>query len=257
MLPWRAVSRAFLFAALFIIPPAPSCLAGAFLFSEGQGQFIAGVGYSEGSRRFDPSGTPVVAPSFRKAEAAGYLEYGLTARLTLIAAPTLAHEHDGPATNAFNGSDGSAFGARYGLVSWSTGILAVQALAEPPIGNLHHGAGDIRLMVGQSFHAFSVDGYVDVEPGIRVRGGPDPTEARFDAALGVRPRPAVLLLLQSFSSFAPPGAIVARSAYTKLQGSVVYDFSRTWSGQLGVVRTIFGQNAVRETGPLIALWYRF
>ena len=45
------------------------------LLPEGQGQLIAGVGYTEGSRRFEPSGQVVAAPTVRKLEAGGYLEY--------------------------------------------------------------------------------------------------------------------------------------------------------------------------------------
>ena len=233
------------------------CRAGAFLVPEGQGQFIAGIGYSESSRRFDRSGSIVVAPSFRKAQAAGYLEYGLTSRLTLIVAPTLTHEHDGPTTNAFNGSDGSAAGARFGLVRWATGIVALQALVQPPIGSTRATAGELRVVLGQSFLLSGLDGFVDLEPGVRLNGGSKPAEALVDVTLGIRPRPTVLFLLQSFSGLTPPSPSDLRTTYTKLQGSVVYDFSPAWSGQLGVVRTAFGRNMVRETGPIVALWHRF
>ena len=253
----RAVSvfvRCVLFLAFLAASP---CRAGAFLLPEGQGQFIAGVGYSEGSRRFDSSGNLVAAPKFQKAEAAGYLEYGLTPRLSLIVAPTLAHERDAPATNAFTGSDGSAFGARYQLAGAVTWVVALQALAQPPIGDMRHASVDLRAMFARSLVLFGTQSFIDFEPGGRLRGGEDPSEARFDTAFGLRFRASTLLLVQTFTTIAPAGPIVASSSYTKGQASIVHDFSPKWSVQAGLVRTLFGHNAVRETGPLLAVWYRF
>ena len=215
------------------------------------------AGYSEGSRSFDRSGNVVTSPKFQKAEAGGYLEYGLTSRLSLIAAPTLAHEHDAPATNAFTGSDGSAFGARYQLAGAITWVVAVQALVQPPIGDMRHPSVDLRALFGRSIALFGVPGFVDLEPGARLRGGEDPSEGRFDTAFGLRPRPSTLVLVQTFTTIAPSGPVVASASYTKAQVSVVQDISATWSAQVGVVRTLFGHNAVRETGPIFALWYRF
>ena len=243
--------------------------AGAFLLPEGQGQFIAGVGYSEGSRRFDPSGRVVVAPSFRKVEASGYLEYGYTPWLSLVVAPTLSHAHDAPATNTVTGSDSSAFGARLQLYGAPGRVIALQVLVQPPIGagsratQIADGGArslgcDVRLMAGLGFTMFGLPAFVDVEPGARVRADPFPTEGRLDLALGVRPMPSVLVLLQDFTTIAPSaGATIPLASSSKLQGSIVYDLSRAWSAQLGVIRTIAGRNAVRETGPLGAIWYRF
>lgn len=246
--------RSVLFLTLLAASP---CRAGAYLLPEGQGQFIAGVGYSEGSRRFDRFGTPVPAPKFQKTEAAGYLEYGLTSDLSVIAAPTLAHERDAPATNAFSGSDGSAFGARYRIAGGGSWVAALQALAQPPIGGMRHASVDLRVMAAQSISVAGLPGFVDIEPGTRVRGGQEPSEARLDTAFGLRPRPSVLLLMQTFTTIAPPGPAVASASYTKAQASVVYDLGPAWSAQAGIVRTLFGHNAVRETGPIFAVWYRF
>ena len=235
---------------------------------EGDGQFIASFGVSDGSRRFDSTGQAVSAPAYRKSAASGYLEYGFTPWLSLIAAPTLSHEN-GAAANSVTGSDSSAFGARLQLYGTPTRVVALQVLVQPPLGGgdraaqLADGgarslATDTRLMLGQSFTIFGWSGFVDLEPGARVRADPFPTEARFDLALGLRPRPNWMILVQDFASYAPPAAqVVPRAAYDKLQVSLVYDLSRRWSVQVGAVRTVAGINAVRETGPLAALWYRF
>lgn len=257
------------FAALVALATAGRVSAGAFLLPEGRGQFIAGVGYFEGSRRFDKAGHVVAQPSTRKIDASGYLEYGLTSWLSIVAAPTLSQEHGAPATNAVTGSDSSAFGVRLQIYGAPGQVVAVQALIQPPIGagsretQLANGgarslAGDLRFMLGQSFALFGSPWFVDIEPGARLRADPFPTEARFDIAMGVRPIPRLLILIQDFSSVAPSkGPLIARTSYSKLQGSVVYDLSPIWSVQVGGFRTIAGRNALRETGPLAALWYRF
>ncbi len=242
--------------------------AGAFLLPEGQGQFIAGVGYSQGSRRFDPAGAAVPTPTFRKAEASGYIEYGLTPWLSLVAAPTLSHANETSA-NSVTGSDSSAFGARLRLFEKANTVMAVQALLQPPIGGESEAseiadggarafAADLRVLFGRSINVFGLPAFVDVEPGARLRAAPFPTEARLDLTFGVRPVPRVLLLLQDFSAFAgSAGPLIQRCGYSKLQASVVYDLSRTWSVQAGGFWTVAGMNAIREMGPLAALWYRF
>lgn len=234
----------------------------------GTGQFIAGVGYSEATRRFDPWGNATPTPAFSKVEASGFLEYGVTDWLTLVAAPTLAHEHDGPATNSVTGSDASAFGARVALWQVPGWVVAVQALMQPPVGDesvaaqIQDGgarafAVDTRLMLGHGFALFGWPAFVDIDPGVRLRADPFPDETRLDATFGVRPWPRVLALVQDFSSWAPQRGLVERQSSSKLQASVVYDLSRTWSVQIGGFHTITGRDIVRETGPFGAIWVRF
>ncbi len=246
--------------------PCPA-VAGAFLMDEGYGQFIAGVGLSEGSRRFDSGGQAQPSPAYRKILASGYLEYGWRSWLTLIAAPTLARQ-GGVAANQVTGSDESAIGARLLLYARPGQVVSLQALVQPPLGGdrasqLASGGGrslatDLRLQAGQGFAIGAWPAFVDAAPGVRLRADPFPNEARLDLTFGVRPIPRLMLLLQDFSSFAPSrGPAVQRTDYSKVQASLVYDLSRRWSIQVGVFRTIAGLNAVRETGPLAALWTRF
>ncbi len=242
--------------------------AGAYLLPEGYGQFIAGIGFSEGSRRFDSTGRAVPSPAYRKVIASGYVEYGLKPWLTIIAAPTLAREN-GVASNTVTGSDSSAVGGRLRLWAAPDRVLSVQVLVQPPlapgdraaqlaVGGARNFAVDTRLMYAQSFSVFGRPAFVDVAPGIRARSDPFPTEVRLDVTLGVRPVPQLLFLLQSFLSLAPPsGPQIPRTEYDKLQASLVYDISPRWSVQLGGFRTIAGRNEVRETGPFGAVWVRF
>ena len=230
---------------------------------------LPNAGYSEGSRRFDQWGHAVPSPSFTKLEASGYFEYGVTDWFDLVLAPTLAHEHDGPATNSVTGSDASAFGGRVALYEGRGNVVALQALVQPPMGGesldqeLADGgarafAVDARLMLGRSFTVLGWPTFVDIDPGVRFRAAPFANEARVDATLGIRPWPRVLVLVQDFSSFAAPsGTLIERVDDSKLQVSAVYDLSKIWSVQVGGFRTFAGRNIVRETGPMAALWVRF
>ena len=252
------------FCAFAVSRPAD---AGAFLMDEGYGQFIAGVGFSEGSRRFDTTGRAMPTSAYRKLLATGYLEYGWRPWLTVVAAPTLARDN-GVAANQVTGSDGSAFGTRLLLFGRPGQVVSLQALIQPPLGGTRASqlatggtralAGDLRLQFGQSFTLGTWSAFVDVAPGVRLRTDPFPSEARLDISIGLRPIPPLMLLCQDFSSAAPSrGTVVQRTTYSKLQISLVYDIARRWSVQLGAFRTIAGRNAVRETGPLAALWMRF
>ena len=242
--------------------------AGAFMMPEGYGQFIAGIGFSEGSRRFDTGGVAQPAPAYRKLAASGYLEYGLTSWFTVVAAPTLARAN-GVAANTVTGSDSSAFGARLRLYEAVGRVVSLQVLVQPPllpgdraaqlaVGGARNLAVDVRLQFGQTFSVFGLAAFVDIAPGARVRADPFPTEARLDATLGIRLHSRLLILLQDFLSIAPSGGPqIPRTSYDKVQLSAVYDLSTRWSVQLGAFRTAAGRNAVRETGPFGALWVRF
>ena len=244
------------------------------MLPENYGQFIAGIGFSEGSRTFNNQGRAEPSPAYRKIAASGFVEYGYTPWLSLVAAPTLAREGNS-AANTVTGSDSSAFGARLRLAESATDVLSIQTLVQPPLApgdratQLADGGGrnlavDIRLMFAHTFSVFGMPTFIEMAPGARVRADPFPSEARLDVTFGIRPVARLLLLAQTFLSSAPSAGslmsqagYVATTAYGKLQVSAVYDIGPRWSVQLGVFRTIVGINTVRETGPLGAVWYRF
>ena len=114
------------------------------------------------------------------------------------------------------------------------------------------------MQYGRSFALGAWPAFVEVAPGVRLRTEPFPSEARLDLTFGLRPIPKLMLLLQGFASAAPSrGTLVQRTSYAKLQTSLVYDLSHWWSVQLGGFQTIAGRNAIRDAGPLAAIWRRF
>ncbi len=238
------------------------------MLPQGTGQFIAGVGYAEGSRRFEANGSLVATPSSHKLFAGGYLEYGLTDRLTVIVAPSFS-DGWGQTTDQGTGSDESAVGARVGIFQTPDTSLALQALIQPPIGNesqvqaLDDGgarlfAADLRLAYGHSFWLLGAPAFIDIEPGYKVRGPPFPNEGRLDVTFGVRPTSRLMLLLQNYDEIAgPSGPSLPSTAYSKIEASFVYDFSAAWSVQGGFFSTVLGRNVLRDGGPIVAAWYRF
>jgi protein XagA len=255
-------------SVLFVQAAGDAAWAGAFMLTPGTGQFIAGVGYTEATRRFDSYGDALPTPTFNKVEAIGYFEYGVSTSVDLVLAPTLSHQDDGPATNTVTGSDSSAVGARLALYQAPGSVLSVQALVQPPIGSENLAAQiadggartfatDVRVMAGREVALFGWDAFLDVEPGVRLRASPFPDEARIDATLGVHLSPRLMALAQEFSSFAgPSGTLIPRTDWSKAQLSLVYELSPRWSFQLGGLSTFAGRNIVRERGPFAAIWCR-
>jgi hypothetical protein len=244
--------------------------AGAFMMPEGQGQMIAGVGYIEATRTFTRFDKAVRTPAFREIEASAYVEYGLTDWLTLVAAPTVARMHGGEPGETYTGSDESAIGARLPLYRDDVRIVSVQALAEPALpgaggaaavnalGGPNAWAADFRAQYGQAFPVLGGEGFVDIEPSVRLRGGGWPTETHLDVTLGLRPKPRLMILLQDFTQSAPSGGPRAPATlFTKVALSLVYDLAPAWSVQAGGLMVPTGRNAGREIGPLAALWHRF
>ncbi len=242
--------------------------AGAYLLAQGYGQFIAGAGFTEGTRRFDRSGNAAPAPAYRKYVLSGYLEYGVAPSFTLVVAPTLARA-SGVADNTVTGSDASAIGGRVALATGPSQVVSVQVLVQPPlapgdrtaqlaVGGARNLAVDARVMAAHAFALFGLPAFVDVALGPRVRADPFPTETRLDLAFGIRPIPRLLLLAQDFFSAAPAaGASIPSQSYDKVLASLVFDVTPRWSVQLGGQYTAFGRNTVREAGPFGAVWYRF
>lgn len=99
--------------------------------------------------------------------------------------------------------------------------------------------------------------FVSLEPGARVGAAGYAPQARFDATLGARILSRYQIFLQTFASYEPKTTTQVRTAYDKLQASLLYDLSPTWTLQVGCFRTVAGRNAERDVGPLLAAWHRF
>ncbi len=243
--------------------------AGAFNELAGQGIVIVRGTFDSGSHSYDVRGHLVKTAPYTKREASAYIEYGITDWLQAIIKPDLVSTRlGGTPGGRYTGIGTSEAGAQLRLLLFGPAVLAVAGTFHLPastrernlalIGNTSRDS-DGRALFGVAFDLGPWPSFLDAEAGYRIRGGHAPDEYHVDLTLGARPKPNVLLLLQSFTTI-PTGRGVdwfPRSQYSNAEVSVVYDFDPRWSIQLGVFTTVAGRNALRERGVETSLWYRF
>jgi hypothetical protein len=246
---------------------AGTAQASAWPQPRGEGQAILTSVYSHSDKGFDGSGETVDIDDYTKAEAYLLVEYGLTDDLTLMLTPSFSH------VEVDNGDDSTGlgyteFGARYRLLHGDTGVLSAQASLRLPGKKRRDNIAqigatdseiDLRLLAGKSFKLGDKNGFIDIQPGYRIRNGGPPSEFRLDATLGVRPAEKMLLMAQSFNvvSDGRGTGVFGKHRYSNFYLSGAYDVAPKWSLQLGVLGTVAGRNALRERGVLAAVWRRF
>lgn len=250
-------------AAAFV--PA-TALAGAWTWPEGTGQAIlslaAGAGEVDG-----PSGAGWARES--KLETSLDVEYGLRDELTLFMQSGLEDYAIGaPASDSYRGFDYSAAGLRARLLSSQSLVWSVQGAALAPgardaerpaqAGNTGFDS-DWRTLVGSSFLVGDVWSFADASVGYRTRGGGPADEWVADFTLGAHLRPNLTVLAQSFNAVSNGSrAPLFPAAQTMtVEPSLVYDFDKVWSAQIGFYATMRAINANRENGVVVALWRRF
>lgn len=238
--------------------------AGAWTPEKGDGQVIVSGLYSEALEAFGDGGHPEEIPVFRKVELGVYAEYGLTDWLTAIARTELKSEAVGTPMALEDARFGlSGLGARVRLWQGGGGVVSAEVSGRVPTGGGRRWEGDpdaeidLRLLTGYGFGLGTWSGFIDVQGAYRLRPGATADEIRADLTLGVRPRPRLLWLAQSFNTLSTASESLATRTEHKAQVSVVYDVTEHLSLQVGAIATLAGQNALRERGLITALWVRF
>ena len=261
---------AHMLAAAALAGLAPTVAhAGAFNQQAGHGQVIVTTTFTQAGEAFDTIGRFSPASNFRKFETTALVEYGFTDWLTGIVKPSFdAISASGATSASYSGLGMTEIGAQARVAQFGSSVLAVQGTVRVPgstdrsnpvlIGSTRV-EEDLRVLFGHGFKVGGWDGFIDLQAGYRWRGGGPPDELRFDATLGLRPVSNWTLLLQSFNEVSQSSNSIAYPAYSlyKLQASVVHDFSKEWSAQVGFVTTVAGRSALRERGVLAAVWRRF
>lgn len=254
--------------------PAPLCAllltagaatAGAWPTEPGRGQVIVTTTADVARRSFDDDGRPADRVAYDKREAAVFVEYGLTRRLTLVgrAAYQDVTIETGAGRDAATGWGAAELGLRAVLVRRRADVLSVQGAVIVPgavenVADLYLGEGgrdaEARVLYGR---ALGASGYVEAQGGWRWRSGPPPDEARLDLTLGWR-RGRWEGAAQAFALHAT-GASGARRNYDslKLQFSASRKLNSRMRVQAGVFRTVAGRTIVRETGVFSGVWLSF
>lgn len=254
-------------AVLGIVLWSAAAAGGAWTLDRHASQIITGVTASSASRRFDASGTPSLAVQFSKILVQRTMEYGLTNAVTVFAAPEyVVASYDMVGAGA-RSTDAFSFeaGARVLLLS-RIGQLSLQVSGKTAGGfnmsvSSSSEAGrqfESRMLYGHDFSLLKRSGFFDVEVAYRWVAQPRPDELVYDATLGLWLNKKYLLLVQSFNCATVRGVISPYQPYNlhKVEVSTVQVLSKRWSLQSGYFWSYSGRNIVRESGVVLALWFK-
>ena len=260
----RDVLRRFVAAAVVVFAPALAH-AGAWTLPQGAGQAI--VSFSAGAGAYDSQFAPDAQHEAR-AEGSLYLEYGLSDWLTAVTQSGLESYRVGaPISDAYRGLDYTGAGLRARLFSSESFVWSVQGTALVPgahdasrpaqAGNTGFDS-DWRMLMGSNFRVGSLSAFADASVGYHTRGGGPPDEWRADLTFGLHLSGNLTFMAQSFNAFSNGSNACYSAEQTMIvQPSLVYDFDRFWSAQIGLYTTVRAIEADRENGVVVALWRRF
>lgn len=233
---------------------------------KGEGLIISTAMYDRATSWFDDDSERLQGGDYRKIESAVFAEYGLTERITLVG--RIAWQDvtrvDSGIVDSARGLASSEAGLRY--TAWRTdrAVVSVQGvvllpgeaenIADLPLGDGGFGS-ELRFLGGI---AARDDVFLDAQFAYRWRETPDPNEVRLDLTAGWRPRPELLLMAQSFSTWSTGDLAPGRRDYAqhKLQLSAAWEFERG-TLQAGLVVTPAGRNAIAEEAVMLSWWRRF
>ena len=265
---WTVRLAAWVCAAA-LAEPIPDAWASAWNAPAGEGLVIVDYSFSGGGRYFNGSGRLAPARSYSKGELAGYVEYGATDGLMLVARPSFDDIHIGaPDAGHREGLGSSAAGAQLHLLAFGPAVLAVQGTFSLPgttshrdpaaIGNTAR-EGDLRVLAGVDVPFGPFPAFIDAEGSYRIRSGGAAAQWHGDLTFGMRPLPRWLFLLQSFTTLptGPGNAALPSSRSSKVALTGVYALTPTWSIQFGVFGTVYGREALRERGFTTGVWWYF
>jgi protein XagA len=254
-------------AALIGLSASSAAFAGAWPQDAGHGLVIVTATGSNSAKGYDANGKVVDIADYKKREAFALIEYGLTDKITLIAQPSFRHV----SVQGGSTSDGLGYtdlGARALVAKGKSSVFSLQATARIPgvrrqdslaqVGST--GAEtDLRGLGATSFKIGKADAFLEAEGSYRFRFGAPPNEVHADVTFGVRPVPKVLLLAQSFNTWSDGRGrgVFDKYRYHNMQASVALDITDHWSIQAGAMRTVGGENALRERGLLFGVWRKF
>ena len=242
--------------------------AGAWTLDRAAGQIIFSFTAKDATQAFDAGGGAVGRPTHRKRELAALVEYGATDWLTLIFSPTLERTTIGAPTDArYRGPGYTEFGARARLLRTEAWVGSVQVLGRvagasdagnpAEAGKTEHMV-DARVLLGRSVTLWDRPGFLDLQAGYRVPLADGPGEFRLEGTAGLRLRPGLLLMVQSFNALSDGGGRPGdRPRRHEVELSAVWDFGRRWSVQIGGIATVAGRETLKERGLVAAVWHRF
>ncbi len=268
--PDRARIRGLLSAALAVAGGIGPVQA-AWTEKQGTGVVIPSYTYYRAARDRDADGRGADRKAYVKNEFRIYSVYGWTDAVTLGldgAARRVRNHAEGAQGEDLDWSEVATF-ARFRLHRWPRAVLSLQPLVFVP--RKHDGGADLerdadkpeaelRVLFGRSVILFGRAGFAVAECGYRHRLGDAGDQMRLDGTFGLRVRPRLSVLAQSFNVVStrrlrddgPPDYDLY-----KAQLSVVYDITARWAVQTGGFVEFAGRNTGLGRAGFLALWWRF
>ncbi|NIJ40174.1 hypothetical protein FHS78_000429 [Parvibaculum indicum] len=248
---------------------APGARAGGWPLPPDTSQIVIRATQSSADTQFSHDGERRDILPYRKREIAAYGEHGLFKDLTLLG--ELAWKQDRKNWHAGarfidQGFSRAKLGIRYALGEWQGTEFSFQ-----PVATVHlmksgddpsmPGPGDTDIEAGGTLASsdtlLGMEIFSVQEIGYSFSGGGRPDRLRADVTLGLKPLRDVMLLIESRNAANLGDLRRQGTQESKLYVSLVYDVTQNWSLELGALKTVFGRNALDESGVTLGLWHRF
>jgi hypothetical protein len=233
--------------------------AGAWPTTPGETQVILKYEGEQASQAFDPKSGQVAIPHLQDDDVAVFVEHGLTSQLTFQGQAAYTWGED--QYIRYSGAGPTQFGLRYAVFDSGRTVASVYVGAIAPgqgrnaeyaLPNQGDWAGEVRLLLGQSFDLRGSNLFFDVEAA-RLFRSQLPDETHVDLTAGLESGPW-MGLVQVYAGQADYDPVSPRWAQTEL--SLVRRFDH-WRVQGGWRQTVAGRESPVGGGPILAVWRRF
>lgn len=244
-----------------------SAQADPYTQADNEGRIIVNWVHSNSDRAFNDDGDSVPINDYRQDHLYIIGEYGVTDDLTVVLAPSLQSiKQDGG--DSHTGLGFTDVGAKYRVAHGDDWTFSVQALARipgeknaDPIAQISQTGMEYDFKAGGGY-SFGPEKkmFVTAELGYRFRDGDPPNEYHADFTLGGHVTDRLMLLAASYNTISDgrgQGIFDRKHRYNDIYLSGVYKVNDKLSLQAGYTATVAGRNALKQSGPLLGLWYHF
>jgi len=245
--------------------------SGAWNQRAGEGQVISTSAWAHASEIFDTDFDAVPLRGFTKTETRLYIEQGVTNWLTLVGNTGFQtlNFRDGDSRFDFDGLDDIELGvqfrihAREGFASaFRVSYIIDSALDNQAIDVLRGGDQvELRGLLGQSRETEIGDFFYDAQFAIRSEALTDIDGIQGALTLGYKPTERWLFMVQSFANFSDrervDGFVVPEQLQINSQISGAHQYKPGRYVQIGVGKTFFGRNIVKERSIFMGLWTEY
>lgn len=256
----------FTILALFASCASP-VWADPYTRANGEGRIIVNGIFNNASKAFDDDGDTANIDDYKQNNIYIIGEYGITDDITAIVAPSFRHiKQDGGESDS--GLGYTDVGLKYRIAHGDDWTASVQGLVRipgekyaDPLAQVGQVGMEYDIKAGLG-HSFGRDKklFVTAELGYRFRSDDPPNEYHADFTIGGHVTDRLMLLAASYNTISDgrgSGIYDRKHRYHDIYLSGVYQINKSLSVQAGYTATIAGRNALKQSGPLIGLWYHF